>query len=72
MPVLVNRCEIYTAAILQQMGVISRSSGFKRFMKILARQNLIGDDALSRSHTIVQVASGRLMQFPSKAELQRH
>jgi hypothetical protein len=71
MPVLVNRCEIYAAAILQQMGVISRSSGFKRFMQILARQNLIGDDALSRSHTTVQWLQ-KIHANPSKVELQQH
>jgi hypothetical protein len=43
-PVPADRREIHSAAMPHQGGVIPRSSGFGRFMQILARQNCIGVD----------------------------
>jgi hypothetical protein len=39
-----NRNEIHSAAILRQGRVTPRSSSYKRFMQILAKQNCIGVD----------------------------
>jgi hypothetical protein len=44
MPALADRRKIHAAAMLHQTGVTPRSSGFKKFMQILARQNCIGNE----------------------------
>jgi hypothetical protein len=46
--VLAGRCEVYVASVPHQVGVTSRSSGFGRFMQILARQNSIGTNTPHR------------------------